>query len=89
VFTRRDRLANRLPVWFSLLLWFFTALLTTLLIAGLVNAREEPKPKPQPWQISGIEAALEDERSVVKDLALSEFSDYEAQTVKKSKTPSF
>ena len=52
----------------------FVFLLTFLLIVFFslsgVNAKEAPKPKPQPWQIDGIMAALDDGDPRVKGYAL-------------------
>ncbi|MDF5723755.1 MAG: HEAT repeat domain-containing protein [Rhizonema sp. PD37] len=64
----------------------FLFLLTFLLIVffslSWVNAEEAPKPKPQPWQIDGIIAALDDGKPEVKKLALDKLAKYESQDLK-------
>lgn len=46
--------------------FLFTFLLTLFLLFPWVNAKEPPKPKPQPWQIDGIVAAIDDSYLEVK-----------------------
>ena len=61
----------------------FTLLLTLLLSLPWVNAKEAPKPKPQPWQIEGIVAALDDSQDTVKVYyALDQLTLYEPQDLK-------
>jgi HEAT repeat protein len=47
-----------------------------------VSAEEAPKPKPQPWQIDGIMAALEDDLPRVKQYALDKLTAYDLQNLK-------
>ncbi len=57
-----------------LFLFPFTLFLTLLLSLPWVSAKEIPKPKPQPWQIDGIIAALDDSYPEVKGYALNPIS---------------
>ncbi len=59
-----------------------TLLLTLLLSLPWVNAKEAPKPKPQPWQIDGIVAALDDSQDKVKEYAFYNLASYEPQDLK-------
>jgi HEAT repeat protein len=47
-----------------------------------VSAKEAPKPKPQPWQIDGIVAALDDSQDKVKGYAFSKLAEYKPQDLK-------
>ncbi|XWK89918.1 MAG: hypothetical protein U7127_07560 [Phormidium sp.] len=47
-----------------------------------MNAQEAPKPKPQPWQIDGILAALEDSQDQVKRYAFEQLASYKSQDLK-------
>ncbi|MEQ9550160.1 MAG: hypothetical protein RIM23_11140 [Coleofasciculus sp. G3-WIS-01] len=58
-------------------LFLFTLFLTLQLALPWVSA-EEP-PKPQPWQIDGIIAALDDGHDQVKGYALGRLARYESQ----------
>ncbi|MBW4571430.1 MAG: HEAT repeat domain-containing protein [Tolypothrix carrinoi HA7290-LM1] len=60
----------------------FTILLIFLLSFSWVSAKEPPKPKPQPWQIDGIVAALDDGYPQVQKLAFDKLAGYEAQDLK-------
>jgi HEAT repeat protein len=60
----------------------FTLFLTLLLSLSWVNAKEAPKPKPQPWQIDGILAALEDGYDEVKGYAFEQLAKYKPQDLK-------
>ena len=60
----------------------FTFFLTLLLSLSWVNAKEAPKPKPQPWQIDGILAALDDGYDIVKQYAFEQLATYESQDLK-------
>ncbi|MFB2976457.1 HEAT repeat domain-containing protein, partial [Microseira sp. BLCC-F43] len=60
----------------------FTLFLTLLLTLSWVNAKEAPKPKPQPWQIDGILAALDDGYDIVKRYAFEQLLKYESQDLK-------
>ncbi|HCF30003.1 MAG TPA: PBS lyase, partial [Cyanobacteria bacterium UBA11049] len=64
------------------LAFLFTFLLTLFLFFPWVNAKEPPKPKPQPWQIDGIAAALDDSYPEVKQLALEKLAEYQGQDLK-------
>ncbi|MEH2105575.1 HEAT repeat domain-containing protein, partial [Nostoc sp.] len=57
-------------------------LLTLLLALPWVSAKEQPKPKPQAWQINGIVAALDDGYDGVKKLALNKFDEYDLKNLK-------
>lgn len=57
----------------------FTLLLTLLLCLPWVSAKEQPKPKPEAWQINGIVAALDDSYPEVKKLALEKLGQYQLQ----------
>jgi HEAT repeat protein len=60
----------------------FTLLLTLLLSLPWVNAKEAPKPKPQPWQIDGIVAAIDDSQDGVKGYAFDQLAKYKPQDLK-------
>jgi HEAT repeat protein len=60
----------------------FTLLLTLLLSLPWVNAKEPPKPKPQPWQIDGIVAAINDGYDKVKGYAFDKLAEYKPQDLK-------
>jgi hypothetical protein len=60
----------------------FTLLLTLLLSLPWVNAKEAPKPKPQPWHIDGIVAALDDSYEEVKEYAFGKLAEYKSQDLK-------
>ncbi len=60
----------------------FTLLLTLLLSLPWVSAKEAPKPKPQPWQIDGIVAAIDDSQDGVKGYAFEQLAKYEPQALK-------
>ena len=60
----------------------FTLLLTLLLFLPWVNAKEAPKPKPQPWQIDGIVAAIDDSYDEVKVYAFGKLAEYKSQDLK-------
>jgi hypothetical protein len=60
----------------------FTLLLTLLLSLPWVNAKEAPKPKPQPWQIEGIVAALDDSYPKVKEYTFDKLAQYKWQDLK-------
>ncbi len=55
----------------------FTLLLTLLLSLPWVNAKEEPKPKPQAWEINGIVAALVDLHAEVRLQAANKLGEYQ------------
>jgi len=57
-----------------------TLFLTLLLSLPWVSAQEPPK--PQPWQIDGIVAALDDGHDKVKEYALRQLDKYEPQDLK-------
>ena len=57
-------------------LFLFTLFLTLFLSLPWVNA-EEPKPKPQPWEINGIIAALADPYAGVRLQAASKLGEYQ------------
>jgi HEAT repeat protein len=59
-----------------------TLFLVFLLSFSWVNAKEAPKPKPQPWQIDGILAALDDGYPKVQQLAFEKLAEYEAKDLK-------
>jgi HEAT repeat protein len=61
------------------LAFLFTFLLTLFLSFPWVNAKDPPKPKPQPWHIDGIAAALDDSYPEVKGLALQKLAQYQQQ----------
>ncbi|MFN6565826.1 hypothetical protein [Dendronalium sp. ChiSLP03b] len=63
-------------------LFCFTLLLTLFLSLPWVSAKEQPKPKPEAWQINGIVAALDDKYNGVKKLAFEEFNEYDLQNLK-------
>ena len=60
----------------------FTLLLTLLLSLPWVSAKEAPKPKPQPWKIDGIVAAIDDGYDQVKEYAFSQLIAYKWQDLK-------
>ncbi|MBO3462761.1 HEAT repeat domain-containing protein, partial [Aetokthonos hydrillicola] len=47
-----------------------------------MNAKEDSKPKPQPWQLEGIAAALGDGHSRVKEYAFKQLAEYDLQNLK-------
>jgi hypothetical protein len=55
----------------------FTLLLTFLLSLPWVSAKEQPKPKPQPWEINGIIAALADPGADVRLEAARKLGEYQ------------
>ncbi|BAY09491.1 HEAT repeat domain-containing protein [Calothrix sp. NIES-2098] len=59
----------------------FTLLLTLLLCLPWVSAKEQPKPKPEAWQINGIVAALDDGHNGVKKLAFYTFNEYDLKNL--------
>ncbi|WP_460203352.1 HEAT repeat domain-containing protein, partial [Scytonema sp. NUACC21] len=59
------------------LLFFFTFLLTLLVSLPWVSAKEEPKPKPEDWEIKGIVAALTDPYAKVRLEAAKKLGEYE------------
>jgi HEAT repeat protein len=60
----------------------FTLFLIFLLSFSWVSAKEATKPKPQPWQIDGILAALDDGYPKVQTLAFEKLAKYEAKDLK-------
>ncbi|MEH2126947.1 HEAT repeat domain-containing protein [Nostoc sp.] len=60
----------------------FTLLLTLLLALPWVSAKEQPKPKPEAWQINGIVTALDDGYEGVKKPALDKFNEYDLKNLK-------
>ncbi|MEH2204282.1 MAG: PBS lyase, partial [Nostoc sp.] len=60
----------------------FILLLTLLLALPWVSAKEQPKPKPEAWQINGIVAALDDGYDAVKKLAFGKFNEYDLKNFK-------
>ncbi|BAY97772.1 hypothetical protein NIES37_17170 [Tolypothrix tenuis PCC 7101] len=73
------RRANKLSLFF---LFSFTLLLTLLLCLPWVSAKEQPKPKPEAWQINGIVAALDDGHNRVKTLAFDKLGGYDLKNLK-------
>ncbi|MBD2486553.1 HEAT repeat domain-containing protein [Aulosira sp. FACHB-615] len=73
------RHAQKLSLFF---LFCFTLLLTFCLSLPWVSAKEQPKPKPEAWQINGIVAALDDGHDQVKKLAFDQLAEYEEQDLK-------
>ena len=65
-----------------LFLFPFTLFLTLLLCLPWVSAKIPPKPKPQPWQIEGIIAALDDSYPEVKGYAFGKLYGYDSQDLK-------
>jgi HEAT repeat protein len=63
------------------------AIALALTLCTQISAQEEPKPKPQEWQIRGIEAALEDDRAGVLKQAFEQLASYEPQTVQSLTRP--
>ncbi|MBD2564202.1 HEAT repeat domain-containing protein [Nostoc linckia FACHB-391] len=59
----------------------FILLLTLLLALPWVSAKEQPKPKPEAWQINGIVAALDDGHNGVKKLAFEKFNEYDLKNL--------
>ena len=55
--------------------------LSLLVFSAWVNAKEEPKPKPQEWQINGILAALEDAYPGVQASSLRRLTEYDAKAL--------
>ena len=77
-----DRLRNRSRKPFlSLLPFLCLTLLLLFCFTGWVNAKEA-KPKLQPWQISGILAALDDSYPKVQGYALGQLAKYDSKDVK-------
>ncbi|PHM06346.1 PBS lyase, partial [Nostoc sp. 'Peltigera malacea cyanobiont' DB3992] len=60
----------------------FILLLTLLLALPWVSAKEQPKPKPQAWQINGIVAALDDGHDGVKGYAFNKLAEYDLKDLK-------
>ncbi|MEH2226721.1 HEAT repeat domain-containing protein [Nostoc sp.] len=60
----------------------FILLLTLFLTLPWVSAKEQPKPKPEAWQINGIVAALDDGYDGVKKLAFDKFNEYDLKNFK-------
>ncbi|MEH2452358.1 HEAT repeat domain-containing protein [Nostoc sp.] len=60
----------------------FILLLTLLLALPWVSAKEQPKLKPEAWQINGIVAALDDGYDGVKKLAFDKFNEYDLKNLK-------
>ncbi|MGF1939334.1 MAG: HEAT repeat domain-containing protein [Nostoc sp. ChiQUE02] len=59
----------------------FTLLLTLLLALPWVSAKEQPKPKPEAWQINGIVAAIDDRYDGVKTLAFEKLNEYDLKNL--------
>ncbi|MEH1958155.1 HEAT repeat domain-containing protein, partial [Nostoc sp.] len=59
-----------------------TLLLTLLLALPWVSAKEQPKLKPEAWQINGIVAALDDGYDAVKGSALDKLVEYDLKDLK-------
>ncbi|MEH2163980.1 MAG: HEAT repeat domain-containing protein [Nostoc sp.] len=72
-------LKKRSPLFF---LFPFILLLTLLFALPWVSAKEQPKPKPEAWQINGIVAALDDGYEEVKKLAFDKFNEYDLKNLK-------
>ncbi|MBU7587202.1 MAG: HEAT repeat domain-containing protein [Nostoc sp. TH1S01] len=72
------RHAQKLSLFF---LFCFTLLLTLCLSLPWVSAKETTKPQPEPWQINGIVAALDDGHDQVKGYALSKLVEYDLQNL--------
>ncbi len=64
-------------------LFIFTCLLTVIFSLTWVNAEEEPKPKPQDWEIKGIVAALADPYAGVRLEAAKKLGEYKLDDPKK------
>ncbi|MEH2009369.1 MAG: PBS lyase, partial [Nostoc sp.] len=64
------------------LLFPFILLLTLLLALPWVSAKEQPKPKPEAWQINGIVAALDDGYDEVKASAFNNLVKYDLKDLK-------
>ncbi|MCP2732510.1 HEAT repeat domain-containing protein, partial [Limnofasciculus baicalensis] len=62
------------------ILFPLTLCLTLLLCLPWVSAKQPPK--PQPWQIEGIVAALEDSYTQVKEYAFGKLAGYDSQDLK-------
>ncbi|MEH1966353.1 HEAT repeat domain-containing protein [Nostoc sp.] len=60
----------------------FILLLILFLALPWVSAKEQPKPKPEAWQINGIVAALDDGHDGVKQQALNKFNRYDLKNLK-------
>jgi hypothetical protein len=54
---------------------FLVILSLVVLLALPLAAKEEPKPKPELWQLDGIVAAMGDERAGVGAVAIGVFGD--------------
>ncbi|BAY32367.1 HEAT repeat-containing PBS lyase [Nostoc carneum NIES-2107] len=72
------RQSNKLSFFF---LFPFTLLLTLLLCLPWVSAKEQPKPKPEAWQINGIVAALDDGHDRVKKNAFDKLGEYDLKNL--------
>ncbi len=70
---------NQTKTFYPFFLFLFTLLLTLSLALPWVSAQEPSKPKPQPWHIDGIIAALDDGHDKVKDYAFWQLIQYEPQ----------
>nr|WP_244329206.1 HEAT repeat domain-containing protein [Tolypothrix sp. PCC 7910] len=55
--------------------------MTLLLCLPWVSAKEQPKPKPEAWQINGIVAALDDGYDEVKTLAFEQFKYFDLKNL--------
>ncbi|BAY90069.1 hypothetical protein FDUTEX481_05158 [Tolypothrix sp. PCC 7601] len=64
-------------------LFIFTCVLTVIFSLSWVNAEEEPKPKPQDWEIKGILAALADPYAGVRLEAVNKLGEYKLDNPKK------
>ena len=60
----------------------FTFFLTLLLCLPWVNAQKPANPQPQPWQINGIVAAIDDSQDKVKGYAFDKLAEYKPQDLK-------
>ncbi|MDZ8264373.1 HEAT repeat domain-containing protein [Nostoc sp. ChiQUE01b] len=60
----------------------FTLLLTLLLALPWASAKEQPRPKPEAWQINAIVTALDDGHDGVKKLAFEKFNEYDLENLK-------
>jgi HEAT repeat protein len=65
--------------WFCVL---FAVVLGLVLLVPGASGKGKPKPRAQEWQIRGIEAALEDDRPGVKQLALEKLATYDPREVR-------
>ena len=66
----------------SLFCVLFAVVLVVTLLIPVASGKVKPKPRAQEWQIRGIEAALEDDRPGVKQLALSKLTTYDPREVR-------